>query len=452
MKVVILGAGRRGIRLARHLVEEKKDVVMIDQRASEINRAMTSVDCLGVVASGTDAEELRNAGVSNADAFIALSGSDEINLVSCGIVSAEFGVPLTIAAVRSLSYTEKAKSVNLLGISHIVNPSQEAARHIFGDIDKGLYSDIISFENSSLVLYNIYIDSKSKFRNKAVRELRQLIPGQFIIAAVSSNGNVFVPNGDTVIHENDTLSITISEDTAEEMLEEMGRVRPKAEKIVIIGATMVTDFLLRLLSRKRRRHTTVIARDPQACEELALKYPDVLVLNENITNEGVFRQENLDSYDLMISATDSDELNIIIASYGKHYGIKSTMALVNKNHDFIRMADHLGIDSLLSTQDVTVDSIVKYLQGINISGIHSLFEGKIEALEYKIPSNCPLCGKPLKDINMKGKGIIVGARKPDGTSLLPGGDYTVNEGDSLIMVIDRQELDFIQQLLGIKAF
>jgi trk system potassium uptake protein TrkA len=437
MKVVILGAGRRGIRLARHLVDEQKDVIIIDHRASEIEKAMTSVDCLGIVVSGTDAADLKNADLDDADAFIALTGSDEINLVSCGIMAAHFKVPVTIAAVRSLSYSEKGKGINLLGISHIVNPSQEVAKHIYDDISRGLYSDILSFENSSIVMYNVSIDSDSTFKDRKLIELRSLIPGQYIVAALRRGG--------------DTLSITLSEDTAEEMLNQIGKRREKPKKIAIIGATMVTDFLLHQFTKRQQKHITVIAKDTAECEELALKYPDVLVINENITNAGVFRQENLESYDLLLSATDNDELNVIIASYAKHYGVKGTIALISKNQDYIQMADHMGIDNLLSAQDITVDSIVKFLQGKNITNTQTMFDGKLEALVYTVPEKCPIKGMLLKDINMKGNGLIVGAQKKDGTNILPGGNYLVEEGDRLILVLERSNLAFIQKLLNIEG-
>ena len=131
MKVVILGAGRRGIRLAKHLVEENKDVIIIDEHAEDVSKAMSKVDCLAITGSGTNLEDMRKAGLNEAHAFIALTGSDETNLVSCGIAASEFRVPLTIASIRNLSYTGANGITNsLMGISHLVNPSQETAQHI----------------------------------------------------------------------------------------------------------------------------------------------------------------------------------------------------------------------------------------------------------------------------------------------------------------------------------
>ncbi len=170
MKVVILGAGRRGIRLARHLVEENKDVIIIDEDLDDVNTAMSKVDCLAVKGSGTSLEDLSDAGLADADAFVALTGSDEINLVSSGIAASEFNVPLTIASIRNLSYTGYSGiGTSLMGITHIVNPTQEVAEYIYQDVERGIYSDIISFENSSLLLYNIYVGKDSPYTDHMYR-------------------------------------------------------------------------------------------------------------------------------------------------------------------------------------------------------------------------------------------------------------------------------------------
>ena len=450
MKVVILGAGRRGIRLARHLGEENKDVIIIDEDIEDVNKAMSQVDCLACLGSGTSLEDLSDAGIDDADAFVALTGSDETNLVSSGIAASEFHVPLTIASIRNLSYTGYSGIGNsLMGISHIVNPTQEVAQYIYQDVERGIYSDIISFENSSLLLYNVYVEKDSPYTNKLVKQLRMELNANFIIAALNRNGEALVPSGDTVVRTGDTLSLVADENSVEKLLSAVGRRSVKPKHIVIVGATQVTDFLLRAIPRYQHRDIAVIDVDHEVCEKMANMYPDVLVLNADITNESVFEDENLGSYDLILCLTSNDELNIITASYAKHFGIKNSMALVTKNPNYIRMASHLNIDSIISSQDVTVDSLLRYLHGQNVSGIHSLFEGQIEAFEFTITEGNPIVGKALKDIDMRGKGIIAGVTKKNGSTLIPGGLYVIEAGDSIITVVERKSADFIQKLLHV---
>ena len=453
MKVVILGAGRRGIRLARHLVEENKDVIIIDEDAEDVNTAMSKVDCLAIKGSGTSLEDLSDAGIDDADVFVALTGSDETNLVSSGIASSEFKVPLTIASIRNLSYTGYSGIGNsLMGITHIVNPTQEVAQYIYQDVERGIYSDIISFENSSLLLYNVYVEKDSPYAEKVVKQLRQELNANFIIAALSRDGEALVPSGDTVVRPGDTLSLVAQEESVNQLLSSVGRKSMKAKHIAIVGASQVADFLLRAIPKYQHRDITLIDKDKEVCERIATVYPDVLVLNADITNEAVFEEEGLGTYDLMLCLTSNDELNIITASYAKHFGIKNSLALVSHNPNYIRMADHLDIDNIISTQDVTVDSLMRYMHGQNVSSTHSLFDGQIEALEFTITEGNQIIGKALKDIDMRGKGIIAGVTKKDGRTLIPGGLYVIEQDDALITVIERKSTDFIQKLLHVGSF
>lgn len=450
MKVAILGAGRRGIRLARHLVEENKDVIIIDEDTEDINDAMSKVDCLGFKGSGTNLEDLSDAGIDDADAFIALTGSDETNLVSSGIASSEFHIPLTIASIRNLSYTGYSGiGTSLMGITHIVNPTQEVAQYIYQDVERGIYSDIISFENSSLVLYNVSVEKNSPYADKTVIQLRHDIDANFIIAALNRNGEALVPSGNTIVRTGDTLSMVAHEDSVERLLSSVGRRSMKAKRIAIVGATQVADFLLRLIPKYQHKDIALIDMKADICEKMATMYPGVLVLNADITNENVFEEENLKNYDLLLCLTYNDELNIITASYAKHFGIKNSLALVSHNPNYVRMASHLGIDNIISTQDVTVDSLMRYLHGQNVASMHSLFDGQIEAFEFTITDDNPIVGKYLKDIDMRGKGIIAGITKKDGSTVIPGGFYAIEAGDSIITVIERRSTSFIQKLLHV---
>ncbi|MBQ2528368.1 MAG: NAD-binding protein, partial [Spirochaetales bacterium] len=419
----------------------------------DVNTAMAKVDCLAIKGSGTSLEDLSDAGIDDADAFVALTGSDETNLVSSGIASSEFKVPLTIASIRNLSYTGYSGIGNsLMGITHIVNPTQEVAQYIYQDVERGIYSDIISFENSSLLLYNVYVEKGSPYADKIVKDLRKELNANFIIAALSREGEALVPSGDTVVRPGDTLSLVAQEESVKKLLSSVGRKSMRAKHIAIVGASQVADFLLRAIPKYQHKDITLIDKDKEVCEHMATVYPDVLVLNADITNEAVFEEEGLGTYDLMLCLTSNDELNIITASYAKHFGIKNSLALVSHNPNYVRMADHLDIDNIISTQDVTVDSLMRYMHGKNVSSTHSLFDGQIEALEFTIAEGNPIIGRALKDIDMRGKGIIAGVTKKDGSTLIPGGLYVIEHGDALITVIERKSTDFIQRLLYVGSF
>jgi len=448
MKTVILGAGRRGLRLAKYLSEEQNDVVIIDENPDAVNLAMNSADCIGYTGNGASIEDLRAAGIENADVFIALTGEDETNLVSCGIASGEFKIPKTIATVRNLSYTAKINQGNLMGISHIINPSVSVAGYIYSEIEHGIFSDIITSDDSSLVLYNVKVKKGSIFDKKLVKNIRKSVSGDYIIAAITGKGRTSVPSGDTLITADDCLSIVATDETLTDILRTVGKKQQNSKKIVVVGSTKITEYLLKEVPPSKLKKYTVIAKDPEACKVLASKFPEVLVINRNIAEHGTFEQEEIDNADLFLALTDNDELNILSASYAKSKGIKNAVALCNKNPDYVEMANHLAIDSIISAQNVTVESVLNCLYGNEVSNNRSILEGQIVTFEYLVSEDCPLCGKLLMDIDMRGKGVIAGATKANKT-IIPGGKYKIENGDRLMVVAQKQDLGFVRDIFRI---
>lgn len=449
MKVVILGAGKRGTLLARHLIQEKRDVVIIDndpKRAAEVQGKM---DCMVIVGSGTDPAKLREAEVEKADLFVAVTDSDEINLVACGIVENIRSAVTTVAAIRNLTYTGKdGLPATILGINYIVNPEAEAARSIHAIIDRGIFSDVITFERSNLVLYNIYVTPKSRFANQNIANCRTTIGTEFVIAAINREDEGIVPSGNTIVFPGDTLSVVASDNDKEALFKLIGQHRIKPKKIVIVGGSKIARFLLRSFEPSQHRSIVLVEQDPVVCEHFASLFPNLLVVRSDITDETIFEDERLVTYDLLISLTDNDELNIITASYAKRVGINYAIALIKNNNNYIRLARHLDIDSVISVSEATVDSLLKYMRGAHVSSVHSLFNGRLEIFEFVISSDMAVAGKKLKDINMRNKGIIAGITTSAGKNIIPSGAYRIEIGDTLLVCAGREELGFVQKIFS----
>jgi trk system potassium uptake protein len=447
MKVVILGAGRRGTLLARRLIQEKRDVVIIESDPKKAADALSKLDCMVVIGSGTDREKLREAEIEKADSFIAVTDSDEVNLVACGIVENLCSRVNTVAAIRNLSYTgSDGLPETVLGINYIVNPEAEAARSIFTAIERGIFSDAISFEKCNLILYNIHIPQQSKFSGKDVQTLRKSLKANFVIAAIKRNNDGIVPSGGTVIYPGDTISLVASETDMEIIFKLLGQEKTKTKKIAIVGGSKIARFLLRNFSSAKRKNFVLIEQDGDVCERFASIFPELLVVKSDITEETIFEDERLDTFNLLLALTDNDELNIITASYAKRVGIDRSIALIKNNNNYIRLAKHLDIDSVISVSEATVDSLMKYLRGSHVSSVHSLFEGLFEVFEFTISEGMSVAGKKLKDINMKNKGIIAGISTFDGQNIIPTGEYKLHPGDTLLVTAGRQALGNIQSI------
>ncbi|WP_320123472.1 Trk system potassium transporter TrkA [uncultured Sphaerochaeta sp.] len=447
--MVILGAGRRGMGMAKQLITDGKDVVILDNSFERVEMAVSKLDCLGVLGNGTDIDKLTEAGVEQAEAFIAVTNSDEINLVSCGLVSSSFPNTKTVAAIRSLIYTGSGGlKEGLLGIDYIVNPNAETARSIFTIIEQGVNGNLLAFSNSKLLLYNFYIEKNSTYVGTTVSEMRNKLNAEFVIASIKRRGQVLVPSGETTIQAEDTLSIIAESQEVTDILKTVGKLQKRPNNMVLVGASKITRALLNRMSPAMRSKVTIVDQDPEVCKEFSERFREILVIKADITDEDIMAEEQLGSYDLLIALTDNDELNIITASYAKRIGIMRSMALIKQNNNYSRMASYLGIDVVISTTDTTVESLLRYLRGSNVSSVHSLFNGQLEVYEFIIHADSEVCGKQLKDINMRKKAIVAGITNNEGKSIIPNGYSTLNEGDTVVVAALRQATEFIQKLFG----
>jgi trk system potassium uptake protein TrkA len=448
-KVVILGAGRRGMGLAKQLITDGKDVVILDNSFERVEMAVSKLDCLGVLGNGTDIDKLTEAGVEQAEAFIAVTNSDEINLVSCGLVSSSFPNTKTVAAIRSLIYTGSGGlKEGLLGIDYIVNPNAETARSIFKIIEQGVNGNLLAFSNSKLLLYNFYIEKNSTYAGSTVSEMRNKLNAEFVIASIKRRGQVLVPSGETTIQGEDTLSIIAESQEVTDILKTVGKLQKRPNNMVLVGASKITRALLNRMNPAMRSKVTIVDQDPEVCKDFSERFREILVIKADITDEDIMAEEQLGTYDLLIALTDNDELNIITASYAKRIGIMRSMALIKQNNNYSRMASYLGIDVVISTTDTTVESLLRYLRGSNVSSVHSLFNGQLEVYEFIIHADSEVCGKQLKDINMRKKAIVAGITNDKGKSIIPNGYSTLNEGDTVVVAALRQATESIRKLFG----
>ncbi|MGI6432757.1 MAG: Trk system potassium transporter TrkA [Sphaerochaetaceae bacterium] len=449
MKVVILGAGRRGTLLARHLINEKRDVVVIDNDPRRVTEIQNKLDCLAVVGSGTDPAKLREIEVDTADFFIAVTDSDETNLVACGIVENIRSEVTTVAAIRNLTYTGKdGLPQTILGINHIVNPEAETAKSIYSIIEKGLVSDVVAFDRSNLVLFNLYIEEKSRFAHQNIANCRTSIGPEFVIAAISRANDAIVPTGSTVVYPGDTLAVVACSDDKDAIFKLFGQKKSKPKKIVIVGGSKIARFLLRSFESSRHKDIKLIDRDTDVCQRFASLFPRLLVIRSDVTDETLFEDERLDTSDLLISLTDNDELNVITASYAKRIGIGHAIALIKSNANYIRLARYMDIDTVISVSEATVDSLLKYMRGSHVASVHSLFDGTFEIFEFVISDTMEVTGKKLKEINMRNKGIIAGITNKEGKNIVPTGAYRLQSGDTLLVCAGREELDFVQKIFS----
>ena len=451
MNVIIFGAGRRGLRLARHLIEEGKSVTFLDSSPARCALAQNKLDCMAVCGSATDIEMLDECGLASADMVVAVTDSDEVNLVSCGIVTSRYPDVRTIATIRGLTYMseESGQPFSLLGIDHIVNPEQEASEKIADIILSGIFGDITYFPQAHYLVMTRSISKGDVLAGKSLIDIKRQYPGRYLIAGVSHRGKVATVTGRTVIEEGDEVAIIFDDDEREDLYRLFGVTNAgmKLKRIILVGATRICKFLIKQLPEKMRKNVVLVEKDGDICSGFCEYYPGLLVLNGAITDENFWDEENLADNDLFVSMTDNDELNVLMSIYAKTQGAKRSIALIKTNTSYVKLAQAIGVDATVSTTEATVDAIMKIMRGGNVRTLHSIFDGKIEVYEYVIKSNFVHLGKALKDIDLKGCVMIAGVGRGD-DNFIPDGNYAFQEGDTVLAVALHEDYDFVQSLFG----
>ena len=463
MKAVIVGAGAVGLQIAKQLVDEKKDVVLIEKDNERARLAGNRLDCIVLAREGNSLEVLREAGVGTADFFIAVTGSDEVNMISCALVESEFAKPYKIARVRNVDYSSsRVGQKGLLGIDYIVNPEIVAARAIIRTIEHGAISDIMLFEQSRVQMRHLTVDSGSAFADQTLSELGTSLPMNFLVAIVLRRNQFIIPSGKTVIRPGDTLYVVATQETFDELYERLGKRKADLRRIVIVGGgkvgQRVASYLLegqrrdntivrRLVgafSEERRRSVKIVDRDYNRCKELSQALPGALVIHGDISDEGVFEEEHFGNSDLVIAVTGNQELNIVSAVYGKNRGIKRSVALVNKTN-YTRIAAQLGIDVPVSLKNSMVNSILKLVRRGNVKSMHSIPEGDLEVLEISVDDESDAVGRQIKDLRLPQSSLVVSVLRADET-FVPDGAYRLQARDHIIVIARLEHIEQIQAL------
>lgn len=445
MHIVILGAGVVGTQIAYQLIAESKDVVLIERDKTRAQDVGNRLDCIVINEEGTNIASLKKAEMDKADIFISVTNSDEVNMVACGLVASEFpNVRIKIARIRNLDYSAaKIVEKTFLGIDYVVNPEVETVRHIATTAAFGAESDVVLFENTDLQMRNMLIDEQSLFLNQPLKDLRLIIKKPFLVAGIIRDSDFIIPSGDTVINKNDTLYLLSNRYDFPKIFMQSGQQnQDEINSIVIVGGGKIGSLLCKEFLNADKK-ITIVEKNYELCKELSAAYPDVLVLNGDISDEDIYREENLGSYDLMVTTTDNQELNIITSIYAKRKGIKRCIALVEKSN-YISIAAELNIDSIISPKSSTVDAIMKYIRRGDIKSVHSIFNGKAEVIEFSIDDDNIMAGQALMDIKLPANTIVLSVVRRKRTHL-PTGSFVILPGDVVIIISSKESIGKLEK-------
>lgn len=444
MTVIIVGAGVTGVELARRLIAKKHNVVLIEQNKETARHAANRLDCIVTEASGNDPKVLLEASIQKADALVAVTDSDELNMIICGVAESLAPKVLKIARVRNENYVASLNTAKegTLGINFLVHPDQEAALAIIHAVEHGAVSDIIAFENSPYQLTCFTIGGGSKLDGIALQNIRSVIEVPFVIVSIEDQGKTAIPSGGTVLQSGMRISILTLPQHIEHFYTLAGFTVTPLKKIALVGIGKIGKRVAEKLIEKRsfsglrkffklrskpRWEIAIIDKDSSLAKQASEEYPEARIYSGDVTDEAFIEEIALNSFDLIITATQNYELNMITSAYLKTLGIPKTIALVQSSL-LSNVAYKIGVDVAIPLKDVTVDTIMSHLGGKNLTRIHTMGAGDLEIIEIAISEDSEAVDKSLKDIAMHGVFLILlvtnesGCGIPDGNTILAAHD------------------------------
>jgi trk system potassium uptake protein TrkA len=443
MKIVIVGAGSVGFHLAENLSAHNHDVVLIDRDTERSTYAANRLDCLVVNDEGNNPDTLKKAGVEDADFFLSVTNSDEVNMIACFLVSAVYQKPVKIARVRNVAYAEtRVMRHMLMGIDFLANPEVEAARAIADAAVHGATGDVRRFERTEFQLRSVLVGRKTFFKNKSIQSIRKKLREDFLIAGIFRENDVVIPSGNTIIRENDRLQLVATRDALERIFIKTGAITKKLNNILLVGGGRLGRYVIDHLMPTGRK-IKVIEADYPTCQRVSDQFPDAMVIYGNISDETIYEEEQLQKNDLIITTTGNQELNILSGIYAKTRGVQRSIATVH-SANYLPMAVSLGIDVPISPKISSVDAILKFIRRGNIKTVHSIFDGQAEVIEYTVDASSPMQDKALKDIPMPENSLIVAVNR-DNKDIIPDGRFVVKNKDNIIAFTKKESVEKLEE-------
>lgn len=447
MRIAIIGAGKVGYQLVESLVKENHDILVVDTNQDVLDKINDNFDVLTKRGNGISSSLLKGLGIEGWDLFIAVTDSDEANIVAC-ITSKKLGVKTAIARVRNPEYVVELDFMrSSLGIDYIINPEYATACEIIRLLLNTYASYAADFAKGQVRMSEIIIESASVFAGKQIKDL-DLPPG-VVITAITRSGEVIIPNGFDYIMPDDTLYIMGEKSVVDRVAKNAGAhiVNNRVKNVMIIGGGRIGYYLAKGLEHLDI-NVKIIEQDLERCKELAEGLDNALVLHGDGTDLTLLKAENIEGMDAFLAVTGYDEENLMVSVLAKRMGAKKVIAKVSRSN-YTSVLETIGIDNAVSPKLITASDILRIVRGGSIVSISLLIGGRAEVLEIIPQEGAPILDKPLKELGIP-KGIIIGAILRHGKVIIPNGDAVIKASDRVIVFTLDSRVDRVTQLFGCK--
>lgn len=451
MNILIVGGGKVGKTLARQLNEEGHNIVIVDTNREIVESISSSLDIMGIVGNGASYNVQMEAGIEDADLLLAVTTSDELNLLCC-LIAKKAGNCHTIARVRNPIYNQEIGFIREeLGLSMIINPEQAAAREISRLLKFPSAIKIDTFAKGRVELLRMKVPVNSILHQRKVYEIKTLLRCDVLICAVERGDEVVIPNGNFVLQSNDKISIIASPRQANEFFRKIAIVTNQVKNTMIVGGGTIAYYLAQQLL-EMGIEVKLVEKDKSRCETLSELLPNAVIIHGDGTNQEVLLEEGLENMESFVSLTNFDEENIMLSLFA---GNRSKAKLVTKINriTFDDVIDQLNLGSVISPKTTTANDILQYVRamqnasGNNVETLYQIIGGKAEALSFKIQKESSIVGVTLEQLNLK-KNLLICSIIRGGKIITPRGQDMIKVKDTVIVVTTNTGLNDIEDILA----
>lgn len=451
MNIIISGCGKIGSTIIASLVAEGHNIVAIDNNPTVITELTNIYDVMGICGNGVDSDILEEAGISKADLFVAVAGSDELNMLSC-FIARKLGAKYTVARIRNPEYNDKSLGLmkQQLEISLTINPERLAAHDLFNILKFPSAVKIESFSRRYLEIIEIRLKDNSMLDGMKLSDIRAKFDAKVLICCIQRDNEVFIPNGNFVLHSGDRIGITATHTELQKFFKALGIMQKQAKDVMLLGGGRVSYYLADMLTNIGTS-VKIIEKDEKTCELLSELIPKATIICGDGAQQELLVEEGLLTTDAFVSLTGMDEENILISIFAESQNVPKVMAKVNRE-ELISMSEKLGLDSIISPKKLVSDIIISYARalqnsmGSNVETLYKLMDDKAEALEFNTKEDAKIIGIPLKDLKLK-KNILIGGIIRERKTIIPGGNDMILNGDKVVVIASNHRLQDLSDIL-----
>lgn len=452
MKIIIVGAGKVGQELAEQLsIEKDNDVTIIDIAPTRIGDLVGQYDVMGVVGSGVNFEMLEKAGVADTDLLIAVTGSDEMNLLAC-LMAKKLGDCQTVARVRKPEYS---KTINLikddLGLAMIINPELAAANEIARVLRLPSAIQIDTFAKGKIEILKFRIAEASPLCGMKVMEIISKLNCDILVCGVERGESAFIPDGNFVLEEGDLISIVASLENVTQFFKKIGMKTSRVKNTTIVGGGDTAYYLAKILL-KSGIDVKIIEKDRARCDELCMLLPKADIICGDGSDNRVLMEEGIEYAESFVSLTNIDEVNILLSLFAKSKMNGGKLVTKINRIAFDEVIGGLDLDTTVYPKNITAEYIIKFVRamkntiGNNVQTMHMILDDKAEALEFMIKENSPVSGVTIDKLKLK-KNILIACINRSGKILIPRGRDIMEKGDTVVIVTTHRGFEDISDIL-----